>query len=166
MNSKSWDTEPQRAELIANGPEMRDAAQRLSGPVRYVGVPADYVLYGVDRLDLVPFPDSWRDGHVVPDEQGIVNFFLSMFSDAGNEIPESHAPLAMLLTAHGLSFAGRLASWPALWFFGFDCGHASDYSLGLHEILCNTGYLLCCASPTSQAPPSIPIARLIMCNPK
>ncbi|MGF6877347.1 hypothetical protein [Paraburkholderia sp. MM5477-R1] len=142
MSDRPWETEPHEAAFIANGLQcfmMRNDMQVWCG---YVGVPASHVLYELDRLDLVPFPETWRDRHVLPDEQGIVNVFLSMFRDARNEIPESHAPLAMVLSAHGgLSFSGRLSSWPDLWFFGFDCGHAGDYSPGLHQVLLGSGYL-------------------------
>ncbi len=99
----------------------------------YVGVPASHPLYGTNLRDRVPYPESWRERPIVVNDHGIINLFTALFD--ADEIPDSHAPLTMVLVCHGgLSFSDRIRTWTG-WWFGFDCNHAGDYAPGSVEAL-------------------------------
>ncbi|WP_233854143.1 hypothetical protein [Paraburkholderia sp. HD33-4] len=136
-NTKPWESEPDYAMFSAAGLtcviRRSDGLGHLCG---YVGVPASHPLYGVDRLDLVPAPDTWLTRTFDMNEHGVLDVFaFALEQSAGEKVPQGFAPLNMLIGAHGgLTWSKRMHDHTG-WWFGFDCGHAGDLQPQLVESL-------------------------------
>ncbi|MFP4891206.1 hypothetical protein [Paraburkholderia sp. EG304] len=132
-----WRSEPDYLSFEAAG--LRCVIRRvpeLKHLCGYVGVGRSHPLFEVERTDLVPVVGDWRAnlGRNV-DEHGAVDIFFTLLQDHQGEIPEGFAPLNMLIGVHGgLTFSDRFYDHTG-WWFGFDCGHAGDFTPGLAEAL-------------------------------
>jgi hypothetical protein len=106
----------------------------------YVGIPRSHPLYEVDRCELIPSPEDWRNGIGWDiDEHGAIDTFVTLLQDHAGEIPVGFAPLNMLIGVHGgLTWSDRLYDHTG-WWFGFHCGHAYDFMPGLAELITEAG---------------------------
>lgn len=145
LMAEPWKNEPDFHTFEAAGLRcvMKRHADWLSW-CGYVGVGRSHPLFEVHYGDLVPAPANWMKQSCDVDEVGPINLFITALDLSAGDIPEGFAPLTSLITVHGgLSWANRLHDWTG-WFFGFDCGHAWDYSPGferrMKELDASRGY--------------------------
>jgi hypothetical protein len=133
-----WQDEPDRLEWTHAGLYCLMIRNDLGSWCGYVGVPPEHPLHGIhhsscaygcqpepyrdlDEITGIPEPESmkqWRREHP--------NY------DCAYE--KTHSPGAMLEVHGGITwsdFSDTLRPGQKLYWFGFDCGHAGDYSPGM-----------------------------------
>lgn len=97
----------------------------------YVGVPPGHALHGWSYHDDVPLRAEFEE----PGKFGAVDMFFYALS---GEYEHGTIPLGLALKAHGgINWSGALpddSDASGRWWFGFDCGHAGDYSPGIHAL--------------------------------
>jgi hypothetical protein len=134
--SKPWADEPDYRMFNASGltcvvRRVRDLGY-LCG---YVGVGRAHPLYQVSATDLVPAPGTWLERPFDIEEHGIIDTFITMFHMHAGEVPDGFAPLNALIGVHGgLTWSAPMHDHTG-WWFGFDCGHAGDFSPGIAATL-------------------------------
>lgn len=134
--TKPWLHEPDYEMFEAAG--MKCVIRRVSDHGHlcgYVGVGSAHPLYQVGCDDLVPAPATWLERPFDIEEHGIIDTFITMMHIHAGEVPDGFAPLHTLIGVHG----GMNWSKPMYdhtgWWFGFDCGHADDFSPGMVAML-------------------------------
>lgn len=98
----------------------------------YVGIPPGHALHGWQCDDNVPLrPEFEQSGKI-----GVMDLFCYAFSGAHER---GTIPLALALKAHGgITWSGALpddSDTGGRWWFGFDCGHAGDFTPATHALM-------------------------------
>lgn len=100
----------------------------------YVGVPPGHALHGWSYDDDIPLRAEFEKAE--HGKYGVFEVFLYAMSGAHEH---GTIPLGLALKAHGgINWSGAMPddSDPSgRWWFGFDCGHAGDYSPGTQALL-------------------------------
>lgn len=96
----------------------------------YVGIPSSHQWFGKNYNETVSVPQSVVRRPLDVDKVGAINLFCA---GAGGNDPESGIiDMVLALDVHGgLTFTSAKApssSIEGLWWVGFDCAHAGDYS--------------------------------------
>lgn len=99
----------------------------------YVGVPPEHPWYGLPYNALVKLDDEAKNRPRSRLSMSPIDMFLHAMSDT----PKDQVPLGLYLSIHGgLTYGDD--SLPDrepddLWYFGFDCNHATDISPGMRH---------------------------------
>jgi hypothetical protein len=130
-----WQDEP-------DGLDWRDEATGFACAIRrnltlgslcgYVGVPPGHALHGWRCTDDLPLRKEFEG-------EGKFGFFdLFMYAISGAH-KHGTIPVGMALKAHGgVNWSGAMPDESddgGRWWFGFDCGHAGDFSPGMNATL-------------------------------
>jgi hypothetical protein len=96
----------------------------------YVGIPASHQWFGKNYNDTVRVPQSVISRTIDVDKVGAINLLCASLS--GNDPQGGSIEMVLALDVHGgLSFTAEKApssEISGLWWIGFDCAHAGDYS--------------------------------------
>lgn len=131
-----WDSELDRKDWIDDATGYVCAMRRNHGGAwcGYVGIPTAHPWYGKSYIHQVKVPDSIIQRQVDVDKIGAINILCASLSEKSDAMKENFLDIVLAIDVHGgLTYAGH--TWPqkendGLWYFGFDCSHAGDFSPG------------------------------------
>ena len=127
-----WETEPSSLDFEAEG--LRCAMRRNGRDVwcGYVGVESDHPLFGLPTNHPLALPASWFEGRKPLQGSSPLDLFCHIMS--GAKQANDNCPISLAMQVHGgCNYAADHVpdgEPDGRWWFGFDCGHAGDYTPG------------------------------------